>query len=272
FNSDVEELPVNTLRRSSRKTKLPTSLNDFIVEGKVKYGVERVVNYANLNHDNYCFISALNKSFEPTCYEEAILDSNWINAMNAKIEALNKNHTWIIVDLPANRKAIRNKCVIALSITNNWPLFQLDVNNAFLYGDLDEDIYMTILKGFVTKDKYRTRYLKGAPGKGIRYKYPDIKDTICGYSDADWAKCLKTRKSVTEAEYRSLSSAACEIIWIQKLLMDLKTKVTLPIDLFCDNKSALQLAINPVFHERTSMELHRLYKEGLRAELINTLP
>nr|GEV49377.1 ribonuclease H-like domain-containing protein [Tanacetum cinerariifolium] len=27
------------------------------------------------------------------------------------------------------------------------------------------------------------RYLKGAPSKGIRYKYPDIKDTICGYSD-----------------------------------------------------------------------------------------
>ncbi|GKG20862.1 hypothetical protein Tco_0380663, partial [Tanacetum coccineum] len=70
FNSDVEELPVNTLRRSSRQTKLPSSLNDFIVEGKVKYDVERVVNYANLNHDNYCFISSLNKSVEPTCYEE----------------------------------------------------------------------------------------------------------------------------------------------------------------------------------------------------------
>ncbi|GJZ62781.1 hypothetical protein Tco_0619202 [Tanacetum coccineum] len=67
FNSDTEELPVNTLRRSSRQTKLPSSLNDFIVEGKVKYGVERVVNYANLNHDNYCFVSALNKSVEPTC-------------------------------------------------------------------------------------------------------------------------------------------------------------------------------------------------------------
>ncbi|GJW71778.1 ribonuclease H-like domain-containing protein [Tanacetum coccineum] len=40
------------------------------------------------------------------------------------------------------------------------------------------------------------RYLKGAPGKGIRYQYLDIRDIICGYSDADWAKCLKTRKSV----------------------------------------------------------------------------
>ncbi|GKC64838.1 ribonuclease H-like domain-containing protein [Tanacetum coccineum] len=174
FNFETEELPANTLRRSSRQTKLPSSLNDFIVEGKVKYGVEKVVNYANLNHDNYCVVSALNKT-------------------------LNENHTWVIVDLPANRKAIGNKwiykikykssgeidrykvrlvvkgfnqkegidfnetfspvvkmstvrCVIALSVTNNWLLFQLDVNNAFLYEDLNEDIYMTIPKGFASKD------------------------------------------------------------------------------------------------------------------------
>ncbi|GJR05694.1 ribonuclease H-like domain-containing protein [Tanacetum coccineum] len=199
LNSDTEELPANTLRRSSRQTKLPSSLNDFIVEGKVQYGVERVVNYANLNHDNYCFVSALNKSVKPTCYEEAILDSNWIDAMNSEIEALNENHTWIITDLPLGRKAIGNKwiykikykssgdidrykarlvvkgcskkegvdfnetfspivkmstvrCFIALFVINSWPLFQLDINNAFLYGDIDEDIYMTIPKGFASKD------------------------------------------------------------------------------------------------------------------------
>ncbi|GKA21189.1 wall-associated receptor kinase 5-like protein, partial [Tanacetum coccineum] len=89
FNSDVEEFPVNTLRRSSRQTKLPSSLNDFIVEGKVKYGVERIVSYANLNHENLFFAYSLNKSIESTCYEEAVLDSNWIDAMNAEIEALN---------------------------------------------------------------------------------------------------------------------------------------------------------------------------------------
>nr|GEX93448.1 ribonuclease H-like domain-containing protein [Tanacetum cinerariifolium] len=66
-NSETKELPVYTFRRSFRQTKLPSSLNEFIVEGKVKYSVERVVNYANLNHDNYCFVAALNKSIEPTC-------------------------------------------------------------------------------------------------------------------------------------------------------------------------------------------------------------
>ncbi|GJR49148.1 hypothetical protein Tco_1317251 [Tanacetum coccineum] len=32
-------------------------------------------------------------SVKPTCYKEAILDINWIDAMNAEIEALNENHT-----------------------------------------------------------------------------------------------------------------------------------------------------------------------------------
>nr|GEX88429.1 ribonuclease H-like domain-containing protein [Tanacetum cinerariifolium] len=125
-----------------------------------------------------------------------------------------------------------------------------------------------------------TRYQKllGAPVKGIRYVHYENKNNLSGYSDADYAKCLKTRKPVkghcvfsnnclvswkgkkqniiskssteAEAEYSSLSSAAYEIIWIQKLLLYLNTKVTLPIDLHCDNKSALQLAINLVFHER----------------------
>ncbi|GKB64307.1 hypothetical protein Tco_0920493 [Tanacetum coccineum] len=81
-------------------------VNDFC---KVKYGVEKVVNYANLNHENFCFASGLNKSVEPTCYQDAILDNNWIDAINAEIEALNKNQTWIITDLPTNRKPICSK-------------------------------------------------------------------------------------------------------------------------------------------------------------------
>ncbi|GKD76087.1 ribonuclease H-like domain-containing protein [Tanacetum coccineum] len=274
-NSETEEFPVHTLRRSSRQTKLPSSLNDFIVEGKVKYEVKRVVNYANFNHDNYCFISFLNKSVEPTFYEEAILDKG------------------IDFDeiLSPVVKVSTVRCVIALSVTNNWPLFQLDVNNVFLYGDLDEDMYMTIPKGFASKDnKNKIMVYFSTPMEPnsvllVPTKDDPLLDNITGYQKlfgkliylthtrpdiAYSVHCLaqymhsslkshlncalnvlRYLKGAPEAEYRSLSSAACEIIWIQKLLLDLTTKVTIPIDLHCDNKYALQSAINPVFHEKS---------------------
>nr|GEY76176.1 putative reverse transcriptase, RNA-dependent DNA polymerase, Gag-polypeptide of LTR copia-type [Tanacetum cinerariifolium] len=76
LNSESKDFPFNSVTRSFRHTKLPTSLNDFIIDGKVKYGIERAVNYANLSSDNFCFATSLNKSIEPSCYDDAIFDNN----------------------------------------------------------------------------------------------------------------------------------------------------------------------------------------------------
>lgn len=45
-------------------------------------------------------------------------------------------------------KMVTLKCLITLVVQNKLSLYQLDVNNIILYGDLKEDIYMTIPEGF----------------------------------------------------------------------------------------------------------------------------
>lgn len=45
------------------------------------------------------------------------------------------------------------RLVLGLAVAHDWPLKQLDINNVFLQGDLDEEVYMTQPPGFIDKDK-----------------------------------------------------------------------------------------------------------------------
>jgi len=120
------------------------------------------------------------------------------------------------------------------------------------------------------------RYIKRAPGQGLFYP-KGAKLHLNVFSDSDWASCPETRRSITgyclflgtalvswkskkqvtvsrsssEAEYRALAAAVCEVQWFTFLLKDLQVSMKKPAILFCDNKSAVTIAENHVFHERT---------------------
>nr|XP_043623531.1 uncharacterized protein LOC122595259 [Erigeron canadensis] len=66
---------------------------DFELDGKVKYRLNKVVNYANLSSGLYAFVSNLNKTIEPKNYFEAATNPKWVEAMNLEMEALNRNET-----------------------------------------------------------------------------------------------------------------------------------------------------------------------------------
>nr|XP_027190495.1 uncharacterized protein LOC105851382 [Cicer arietinum] len=119
-------------------------------------------------------------------------------------------------------------------------------------------------------------YLKGTSHRGLFFPI-GTPPTLIAYSDADWAGCLDTRRSITgwcmflgssliswkskkqsrvsksstESEYRAMSTACSEIIWLPGLLSELGFPQTEPTSLYADNTSVIQIVANPVFHERT---------------------
>lgn len=47
-----------------------------------------------------------------------------------------------------------------------------------------------------------------------------------------------------------MTQICCVIVRIVGVLSNLKVSNVDPVDLFCDNKAVIQIAINPIFHER----------------------
>lgn len=144
------------------------------------------------------------------------------------------------------------------------------------------------------------RYLKGSSRSSLFFSSSKIQLVLKAFSDSDWAGCPDTRRSITgycmfygesliswkvkkqttvshsstEAEYRALASITCEIQWLHFLMTDLHQPVSRPTSLYCDNASALQLAANPVFHERTKhieIDCH-LIREKTTQGVIKLLP
>jgi hypothetical protein len=124
--------------------------------------------------------------------------------------------------------------------------------------------------------KHVLRYLKGTYEYGLWYKQMD-EVKLHGFTDAYWEGSpmdrnitsggifsigstfvswynMKQRSvalSSVEAEYMAVSQAACEAIWMRKILVGLFGSHLDMTVIYCDNQSCIKLSINPVFHDRS---------------------
>ncbi|KAG6479847.1 hypothetical protein ZIOFF_063322 [Zingiber officinale] len=121
------------------------------------------------------------------------------------------------------------------------------------------------------------RYLKGTIHFGLTYIKGPQEISIFSYSFSDLAGDLDGRKNTSgmtfyfneslvswnsqkqktvalsscEAEFMAATIAACHALWLRSLTSELTGEKPKPVTLFVDNKSAIALMKNPVFHGRS---------------------
>nr|GEW34398.1 putative RNA-directed DNA polymerase, eukaryota, reverse transcriptase zinc-binding domain protein [Tanacetum cinerariifolium] len=145
-NPTIPPIPPIASRKSTRNSEKPAWLKDFVTSKSTNANV-----FAQT---------------EPQSYKQAMTDPGQVEAMNKELEALERNNTWELTTLLAGHKPITSKWVYKIkynpdatierlkarlvlrATTKKWDLHQLDINNAFLHGYIDEEIYMVPPEGY----------------------------------------------------------------------------------------------------------------------------
>nr|GFB58317.1 retrotransposon protein, putative, unclassified [Tanacetum cinerariifolium] len=86
----------------------------------------------NEDFHTYMFACFLSQE-EPKRIHQALKDPSWIKAMQEELLQFKMQKVWILVDLPYGKKAI---------------VYQMDVKSAFLYGTIEEEVYVCQPSGF----------------------------------------------------------------------------------------------------------------------------
>lgn len=148
----------------------------------------------------------------------------------------------------------------------------------------------------LTAIKRILRYLKGTANFALKFE-KSVDGDLIGLSDADWAgdqddhhsttgnlflmaggpvswlskKQAIVALSTSEAEYVALSAATQEVVWLRRLLADLKAYSAGPTMLMEDNQGTIAMAKNPVLHARTKhIDIRYHYvREAMQEKVIN---
>nr|GEZ10325.1 hypothetical protein [Tanacetum cinerariifolium] len=135
-----EQIQEENLGRGHRKKEISVRLGDYVTNIVKKKSPSRSTSPAQSR-------------------SSAIKDKRWRSAMDSELEALEQNKTWTIEKIPPNKKALGCK----------W----MDVHNAFLHRDLEEEVFMKLPPGLH----------KGQPGEACKLRKSLVQLNVLVYVD-----------------------------------------------------------------------------------------
>ncbi|CAA7062182.1 unnamed protein product [Microthlaspi erraticum] len=155
-------------------TLLPTSSQSSSVQGNSLYPLSHFISDESFSPNQRAFFAAITAGDEPKSFKDAVQIKVWNDAMGSEVDALEFKKTKYNSDGTIERYKARLvvqgnnqiagedydetfapvvkmnivRTVLRTVAANNWEVYQMDVHNAFLHGDLEEEVYMKLPPGF----------------------------------------------------------------------------------------------------------------------------
>nr|GEY10207.1 hypothetical protein [Tanacetum cinerariifolium] len=239
---------------------------------------------------------------EPSSVAKALEDPDWVAAMQEEMQQFYNQQVWKLLPLPDGKIEIGTKWIfknkkdakrieairlfLAFASYMGFMVYQMDVKSAFLYGEIEEEVYVTQPKGFedphkpkhvyrvvkalyglhqaprASQDKYVKDMLKKFDMESVRtvttpYEVPKHKskdepdDVVNVHIDSDYAGSHGDRKSIT---------GGCQFLGRRLISWKFKKQIVVATSsteaehvatASCCGQSTVCIVKNPVFHQRT---------------------
>ncbi|GJW30254.1 retrovirus-related pol polyprotein from transposon TNT 1-94 [Tanacetum coccineum] len=173
---NVSPIPTTRIDKDHPKDQIIGDLNSAIQRRRMtKISDEHaMVSYINkqrrTNHKDYqnCLFACFLSQKEPKKVIQALVDPSWVEAMQEELLQFKLQKVWTLVDLPNGNRAIGTKWVFrnkkeerGIVVRNKARLVaqgytqeegidydEMDVKSAFLYGTIEEEVYVCQPPGF----------------------------------------------------------------------------------------------------------------------------
>ncbi|GJZ95191.1 putative ribonuclease H-like domain-containing protein [Tanacetum coccineum] len=192
----------------------------------------------------------------------------------------------------------------------NFIVYQMDVKSAFLYGTIEEDVYVCQPPGFedlefpnkvykvkqkddgifISQDKYVADILKKfdfatmktvstlmETNKALQLRIKKVLFQVTPKTSHLHAvkrifNILKVANFTTEAEYVAAANCCEQVLWIQNQLLDYGYNF-MNTKIFIDNESTICIVKNPVFYSKTKhIEIrHHFIRDSYEKRLIQVI-
>ncbi|GJX12814.1 putative ribonuclease H-like domain-containing protein [Tanacetum coccineum] len=176
---NVSPIPTSRIHSSHPSALIlgdPTSAVQTRSKVNTSSGAHAFVSYVQkqkrTNHKDFhhCLFACFLSQHEPKKISEALEDESWVDAMQEELLQFEIQKVWVLVDLPYGKKAIGTKWVyrnkkdergvvvrnkashkdfLAFASYMGFIVYQMDVKSAFLYGKIDEEVYVSQPPGFL---------------------------------------------------------------------------------------------------------------------------